>query len=162
MIQSRMSFEIRNAVGGDFDALASFLDKYLSHDYFITHEHLRHVLRGRHHETSLAVEGECVVGVAIMTKRFRTLINLLVAKGERKRGIGDALLATMQVERVRAKLDVMAGDPRDFYRARGFRSTGRLNNKGNIEIMVVDLDSPPEWAQFACSQIMPLFRDLTW
>lgn len=155
-----MKYDIRDATPDHFDALAGFLDAHLAGDYFITHEHLKHVLEGRYHETILAVGDDGILGVAIMTKTCRTLVNLLVAPDSRKRGIGDALLATMQVERVRAKLDVMAGDPRDFYRSRGFRSSGRFNGKGNIEILVVDLESPPEWAHFACCELMPLFSDL--
>lgn len=156
-----MSYAIRDAVGHDFAMISTFLDQYLRRDYFITRWQLRHVLGHRYHKMMLAVEGERLVGVAIMTKASRTLLNLLVHPDERRRGIGDALLGSLQVERIRAKLDVADGDPRDFYRARGFRSSGRFNLKGNIEIMVVDLDSPPEWAEFSCSQIMPLFRDLT-
>ncbi len=152
-----MSYVIRDAVEQDLAMILTFLDKYLRRDYFITRWQLRHVLGHRYHTMVLALEGEGLVGIAIMSKASRTLLNLLVHPDERRRGIGDALLATLKVERVRAKLDVADGDPRDFYRARGFRSSGRFNDKGNIEIMVVDLDSPPEWAQFACSQIMPLF-----
>lgn len=155
-----MSYTIRDAVGQDFAMISTFLDKHLRRDYFITREQLQHVLGRRYHELVLAMDWDRLVGIAIMTKAARTLVNLLVDPEYRCRGIGDALLATLQVERVRAKLDVSDGDPRDFYRARGFRSSGRFNSKGNIEIMVVDLDSPPEWSQFSCSQIMPLFCDL--
>lgn len=155
-----MRFEIRRAQLDDESALGEFLDSHLRKDYFVTRAQLHEILDGRYHEMVVATDSCTIVGIAIMTRSARTLVNLLVRPADRRRGIGDALLSFLQVERIRAKLDVSDGDPRDFYRNRGFRSTGRFNIKRNIEIMVVDLDSPPEWADFSCSSIMPLFCDL--
>lgn len=142
-----MSYAIRNAVADDFVEVSAFLDEYLRKDYFVKHAQLQEILRGRHHEMVLAIDQERIVGVAIMTKRLRTLVNLLVDPCERKRGIGDALLSRLQVERVRAKLNVSDGDPSGYYRKRGYRDSAERTGKQHIKIMVVDLDDPPNWAR---------------
>lgn len=140
-----MGYLIRDGCEGDFDVVCTFLDLYLRRDYFIPHQQLRQALRLRYHEIHLAIDGNRVLGLAIVTRGKRTLVNLLVSPCERKRGIGDALLCRARVERIRAKLDVSDGDPRSYYQRRGYRGTGEFNKKGNIEIMVLDVDAPPSW-----------------
>ncbi len=145
-MRSAMGFAIRDAVADDFALVASFLDDFLRRDYFIPHEQLRHVLRRRYHECILAIDGDRLVGLAIMTKAQRTLVNLLVCPCERKRGIGDALLSRLRVERIRAKMNVSAGDPSTYYRKRGYRDSRERTGKAHIKIMVLDLENPPSWA----------------
>lgn len=156
-----MDVLIRDAVVDDFAAMRSFLDDELRHDYFVTGEQLSDILTRRYHSTWLAIDGGVIVGLAIVTKAYRTLVNLLVAENARRRGIGDQLLQAAKPERIRAKMDVHAGDPREFYAARGYRSTGEFNDKGNIAIMVFDIAKPPHWCDSDISPLMPLFRDLT-
>lgn len=140
-----MGFTIRNAVADDFADVQAFLDEFLRRDYFIPQRQLREILESRYHETVVAIENTRVIGVAIMTRRLRTLVNLLVRPCERKRGIGDALLLRLRVERIRSKMNVSAGDPSDYYRKRGYRDSPEKTGKRHIKIMVVDLDSPPDW-----------------
>ena len=155
-----MSVEIRDAVVGDYAVVRSFLDVELRRDYFVTGEQLEHILSGRYHRTWLAIDEGVIVGLAIVTNAYRTLVNLLVAENARCRGIGDRLLRTAKPERIRAKMDVSAGDPRRWYVARGYRSTGEINSKGNIAIMVFDVANPPFDDVGDISSLMPLFRDL--
>lgn len=155
-----MGCSIRNAVVDDFAAIRTFLDDELRRDYFVTGEQLRDILSRRWHSTWLAIADDSIVGVAIVTNAFRTLVNLLVAENCRRRGIGDQLLQAAKPERIRAKMDVYAGDPRQFYVARGYRSTGEFNDKGNIEIMVYDIENPPTWGAEHISPILPLLCDL--
>ncbi len=82
--------------------------------------------------------------MAIVTTKRRQLINLLVAACERNRGFGSALLRVSRAELIRAKIDVSAGDPTDFYCSRGYFRTGEFNKKGNIELLAVDLSCPPK------------------
>lgn len=140
-----MGYALRDAVGSDYDALALFLDEFLRRDYFIPHRQLREILTRRYHTTVLAIEGTQILGVAIMTRRSRTLVNLLVCPCERKRGIGDALLSRLRVERIRVKMNVRAGDPTSYYLKRGFRLSPERTGKKHIRIAVVDLDSPPRY-----------------
>lgn len=156
-----MAVVIRDAVVDDFDVIREFLDDELRRDYFVTGEQLRDILNGRYHRTWLAIDDNVIVGLAIVTNAYRTLVNLLVAQNQRRRGIGDRLLQAAKPERIRAKMDVSAGDPTQFYVARGYRTTGEINAKGNISIMVFDIDHPPLWGSDDISPLMPLFRDLT-
>lgn len=146
-----MGYAIRNAMVSDCGALASFLDEFLRRDYFITHRQLREILGGRYHEAWLAVDDERILGLAIMTKARRTLVNLLVRPCERKRGIADALLFRLRVERIRVKMNVSDGDPTGYYLKRGYRMSPERTGKPHIRIAVVDLDSPPNWTRFATS-----------
>jgi N-acetylglutamate synthase-like GNAT family acetyltransferase len=141
-----MSYSIRNAVADDFAIIQAFMDKHLRRDYFIPSRQLREIVSERYHEILLAMENDRLVGIAIMTRAKRTLVNLLVSPCERKRGIGDALLSRLRVERVRAKLNVSDGDPTGYYRKRGYRDSPERTGKKHIKIMVVDLDDPPNWA----------------
>lgn len=138
-----MGYRIRDANPDDFDALMTFIDAELRRDYFIPREQLRQVLGGRYHTCLIAVEDGRVLGVAIVTKARRQLVNLLVAGCERNRGLGSALLSRSRAELVRAKIDVSDGDPRDFYCSRGYMRTGEFNKRRNIELLVVNLKSPP-------------------
>lgn len=140
-----MGYLIRDARDGDFDAVASFLDQNLRRDYFIPHRQLREILAGRYHRTIVAVDDVTVLGIAIMTRRSRTLVNLLVDACERKRGIADALLSRLRVERIRIKTNVSDGDPTSYYLKRGFRLTDERTGKKHIRIAVIDLNSPPEY-----------------
>lgn len=156
-----MDVAIRNAVVDDFAVMRTFLDDELRDDYFVTGDQLRDILTRRWHATWLAIDDRAIVGVAIVTNAYRTLVNLLVAENARRRGIGDRLLQAAKPERIRAKIDVVAGDPRQFYAARGYKATGEFNTKGNISIMVYDLDNPPSWGCEHISPILPLLCDLT-
>ena len=142
-----MGYAIRNAVDDDYDALESFLDEFLRRDYFIPRRQLREILTGRYHEALLAVDDDRILGVAIMTRSLRTLVNLLVRPCERKRGIGDALLSRLRVERIRVKMNVSDGDPTGYYLKRGYRMSSERTGKRHIRIAVVDLDSPPNWVR---------------
>ena len=142
-----MSYVIRNAVADDFADVRSFLDLHLRRDFFIPSKQLGDILGGRYHQCILATDSERIVGIAIMTRAQRTLVNLLVDPCERKRGIGDALLSRLRVERVRAKMNVSDGDPSTYYEKRGYRTSPEATGKKHIKIMVVDLDHPPNWAQ---------------
>ena len=139
MLAVIMGYWIEEASPSHLAALIEFMDRELRKDYFMPRRQLEHVLTGRYHMTYLAVEKHHILGVAIIS-----LVNLLVAACERKRGLGSALLRACRCEIVRAKIDVTSGDPRDFYASRGYRRTGEFNRKRNIEIMCVDIDSPPE------------------
>lgn len=140
-----MSFAIRIGVAGDYVELAAFLDEHLRRDYFIPGRQLQEILGGRYHEVVLAVDDGEIVGVAIMTRAMRTLVNLLVRPCDRKRGIADALLTRLRVERIRVKTNVSAGDPTGYYLSRGYRMSSERTGKRHIAIAVVDLNSPPRW-----------------
>lgn len=125
---------VRRALPSDFEPLAFFFDTALRRDYFIRRRQLREILDGRHHQLYVAELDHVLVGAAVTT-RGSDLINVLVHPAYRGVGIGKALVRESRATFVRAKLDMRAGDPRGFYEALGFESTGQRNEKGNIEFM---------------------------
>lgn len=155
-----MGYLVRNASEHDYEALRAFLDEFLRRDYFIPGRQLLHVLGGRYHQTWVAVDGDSILGVAIMTSAQRTLVNLLVCPCERKRGIADALLQRVRAERIRVKMNVSDGDPTSYYQKRGYRMTDERTGKAHIRIAVVDLDSPPDWVGGASDERFGLFLHL--
>lgn len=128
------TLSIRRAGPGDLVPLGFFFDAILRKDYFFKRGQLQEILAGPYHEVYIA-ELDCVlVGVAILTSGTR-LVNVLVHPAYRGLGIGAVLVRDSRAREVRVKKDISTGDPSRFYRALGFRSTGLVNDKGNIEVM---------------------------
>lgn len=129
-----LPLHVRRASQRDVAALTFFFDAFLRRDYFLRRGQLADMIAGRHHEVWIA-EVDCVlVGIAITTART-TLVNVLVHPAYRRMGVGRALVAAARPERVRAKIDMSTGDPREFYERLGFRATGRRNERGTVELM---------------------------
>lgn len=126
--------EVRRALRSDETAIEFFVDTVLRRDYFLRRGQLADILSGKYHEVFVAELDGVLVGIAITTSGAR-LINALVHPAYRGLSIGRALVEESGVREVRAKTDVSTGDPRGFYQALGFESTGIRNAKGNIELM---------------------------
>jgi GNAT superfamily N-acetyltransferase len=125
---------VRPASIRDAVPLGFFFDTLLRKDYFLRRGQLADMLASPHHQVFIAEIDAILVGVAITTRGTR-LVNALVHPGYRGLGIGRALVQYTGATEVRAKLNMSTGDPRGFYAALGFRSVGRRNGKGNIELM---------------------------
>jgi GNAT superfamily N-acetyltransferase len=125
---------VRPAGDSDVCPLVFFFDTMLRQDYFLRRGQIEQMVRGGYHRVFIAELDGILVGAAILT-RGTHLANVLVHPAYRGLGIGRALLAASGAQTVSAKLDSSAGDPRGFYRALGFVSTGQRNSKGNIELM---------------------------
>lgn len=125
---------VRPAGLPDLVPLTFFIDAVLRKDYFLRRGQLEAMLRDRYHEILIAELDTILVGVAITT-RGTHLVNLLVHPAYRKLGIGRCLIERSEAQSVSVKLDMSSGNPRAFYEALGFESTGQRNRKGNIESM---------------------------
>jgi GNAT superfamily N-acetyltransferase len=125
---------VRPALRSDAVPLSFFFDTALRRDYFLRRGQLSDMLSSPYHDVWVAELDGILVGVAITTRGTR-LVNALVHPAYRGLGIGRALVCCSGAREVRAKLDMSTGDPRPFYRALGFRSTGARNERGNIELM---------------------------
>jgi GNAT superfamily N-acetyltransferase len=130
---------VRRARPSDLVPLGFFFDALLRRDYFLRRGQLQAMLASEHHEVYVAELDTILVGAAITT-RGTQLVNTLVHPAYRRLGIGRALVEQSGAESVRAKLDMSAGDPRQFYEALGFEATGRRNGKGNIELLELRAD----------------------
>jgi GNAT superfamily N-acetyltransferase len=125
---------VRPANQGDAVPLGFFFDAVLRKDYFLRRGQLVDMLASPYHQVLVAEIDSILVGVAVTTRGTR-LVNALVHPAYRGLGIGRALLQQSGATEVRAKTDMSSGDPRGFYAALGFRPVGRVDGKGNIEVM---------------------------
>jgi ribosomal protein S18 acetylase RimI-like enzyme len=125
---------VRPATGGDLTPLQFFFDTALRRDYFVRRGQLAELIADERHTVLVAELDGVLVGVAVLTRGAR-LVNALVHPGYRGLGIGRRLIVESGAVSVRAKLDMSTGDPRGFYERAGFRSTGQLNAKGNVELL---------------------------
>jgi len=130
----RAALSVRRSAPGDLAPLNFFFDTVLRRDYFLRRGQLEEILAGERHHVFVAEIDSVLVGVAITTRPAR-LVNVLVHPAYRGLGIGKALVAASGAREVRAKTDMVSGDPRKFYQSLGFRRTGRFNAKRNIELM---------------------------
>jgi len=106
-----------------------------AHDYFVpAGRHLKFVTK---YTTIIALVENCIIGWSVKTHKD-VLIHLLVAGRFRHQGIGSELLARMNPETIRSKMDQTAGDPAQFYKSHGFtRAPVRpQGKKHNIELYV--------------------------
>ena len=125
---------VRPASTRDAVPLGFFFDTVLRKDYFMRRGQLAEMLSSSRHQVFVAEIDAILVGVAITTRGTR-LVNALVHPGYRGLGIGRALVDRTGATEVRAKRNMSTGDPRGFYAALGFKSVGRANGNGNIELM---------------------------
>ena len=119
---------VRVAVEDDIKGICELLDKEYRKDYFMPEKHVRRLVTG---ESDDGCEGRRPLNVWIATGEERVigfarvshkgnLMNLLVAKDLRGEGIGKVLLKMSNPNIIRAKLDVVTGDPTSFYLESGY------------------------------------------
>ena len=129
----------------DLPAIVRFVDYWLTggavsdgvpgatHDFFVPYGRQRNYLAK--YDVLLAICERAIVGWAVKTNR-NILIHLLVAVPFRGKGIGGEMLARLNPEIVRSKMDQKSGDPADFYMKYGYYklSCERFGKKENIEL----------------------------
>ncbi|MGD8452022.1 MAG: GNAT family N-acetyltransferase [Phycisphaerae bacterium] len=125
---------LRRAESSDVSPLQFFYDVFLRRDYFFRRGQLAEIVGGPYHQVYVAELDGVLVGAAVTTRGHR-LVNLLVHPAYRGLHIGSMLLQISRATEVRAKVDITSGDPRGFYQANGFISTGQVNGKGNVETL---------------------------
>lgn len=131
----KCSVSVRQGGWRDLAEVKAFLDRELRVDYFVREGQLRTMLMGIRHEVYLAEVDGRLAGVVVLSRR-RRIVNLLVGKEWRRRGVGRLLVGLCGAESVRAKVDVEAGDPRQWYAGLGFEETGEWSRSGRVCLMV--------------------------
>ncbi|GAH85138.1 unnamed protein product [marine sediment metagenome] len=140
-----MEIKYRSATMEDLEAIVRFVDYWLTggavsdhvpgatHDFFVPAGRQRSYLAK--YDVLLAICERLIVGWAVKTNR-NILIHLLIAAPFRGKGIGGEMLARLNPEIVRSKMDQKSGDPADFYMKQGYfkLSCERLGKKDNIEL----------------------------
>jgi GNAT superfamily N-acetyltransferase len=111
-----------------------WLDVHLKGDYYFRRGHLAGILSRSINTVSwVVVDGE-PAGVVIVYQQT-TLHNLYLAPAFRKSGIGQALMDHFQPQVIRAKTNMVAGDPVPFYQKAGFEVTSCDPNRPWIVLM---------------------------
>jgi len=136
----------RPAEQSDTDAIVYFVDYWLSggakhdlapgggQDYFVPRA--RHEGFLKKHHVLIALDGNHIVGWAVTTQKH-SLIHLLVAGDCRGQGVGQEMLARLNPQLVRSKIDQTTGDPTEFYLQRGYQLTAQpiAGAKDNIRLL---------------------------
>lgn len=111
---------IRDASPFDFAPIREFLDRYLRRDYFVRDGQLLAVLGGRYHRCVVAEDPPVILGVGIISRARRQLINLLVCPDWRGQGLGTAIFERLSPRLIRVKYNMSTGSPALFYDRLGF------------------------------------------
>jgi GNAT superfamily N-acetyltransferase len=115
---------VRRCGPEDAEALCDWCDVNLAGDYFFRRGHMRGICSRATSEVWAAELDGLFIGFLIIY-RGAVLHNLYLAAPYRRSGIGRALLAEFQPRIVRAKTNMLGGDPVEFYRGAGYEVTGR-------------------------------------
>lgn len=133
----------RTVVAQDFEAVCSFVDKWLSgralkegggNDYFVSRNQQKTYFANCH--VYVALDGERIIAWGVK-ERSGVLIHLLVDANYRGRGIGQEMMSRLKPDIVRSKSDQSTGDPKMFYEKCGFKSISQhmIGKKKNIELL---------------------------
>lgn len=126
---------------GDEEALADWCDLHLAGDYFFKRRHLANLLR-RPHAAVFALLIDGVMGGLLVIYRQTTLHNLYLAPEFRTGGLGSAIVQRFRPAVVRAKTNMLAGDPTAFYEQAGYVTDHPDPAKPHITVMRRE-DMPP-------------------
>jgi GNAT superfamily N-acetyltransferase len=122
---------VRKAGPADLFPLLNWADVYLQGDYFFRRGHLAGILKNSGHDAYAIEVDEQMAGMMIIY-HGTTLHNLYLAPAFRKGGIGTALVRHFRPEVIRAKTNMLAGDPHDFYARQGYVAVAADPNRPHI------------------------------
>ena len=123
-----LTLKIRLAIPGEWRSIVEFFDTHLHNMYhdpgFLPSGMIRDkIKRGN---VVIAETEERILGVALTNGK--TLWNLVVHKKYRNRGVGTALLKSIDPKYVRIKNNGGLPNPTDFYKKNGYRSLGLVSS----------------------------------
>jgi GNAT superfamily N-acetyltransferase len=125
---------VRRATPEDAEALVDWADVGLQGDYFFRRGHLVNLLTKPAAAVWVVIVDGYLRGLMILY-RGSMLHNLYLAPEVRQLGIGRALLALFRPAQVRAKTNMLAGDPTPFYQANGYGPVGPDPERPHIQVM---------------------------
>ena len=129
---------VRRCGEADVDPVGDWLDVHLAGDYFFKRRHLRSVIVNPNSEAwAVEVEGQLIGFIAIYHGSM--LHNLYLAANWRGKGLGSALVQMFRPTEIRAKTNMLAADPTDFYKRLGYRVVGQDPRKPHILEMAMDV-----------------------
>jgi len=129
----------RPATRADAPQIAAFVDYWLSgrglrladpgavDDCFIPRHQILDYINRQH--TLLAWHGPNLVAWAVLNRRNRCLLHLLVHGQYRRRGIATHMIHLLQPDTIRSKRDQATGNPSPFYKRLGYALLAKVHSK---------------------------------
>lgn len=118
----------------DYLAVQEWLDRHLRGDYLFKKGHLLSIIR-RPASKLYAVMLEGIYCGTVVYYAGSILHNIMIDPEYRGRGIGEAVIKHLEPKVIRAKSNMVAGDPVPFYQAQGYEPVGLDPARPHIVIM---------------------------
>lgn len=126
--------EVQRVTMADSQALVDWCDLFIRGDYFFQKKHLTDIIKRASSATWAVLYQRVMVGMLVIHKGT-ILHNLYLQPEVRSTGIGTALIEFFHPEVVRAKSNMVAGDPVPFYEKNGYVERAKVPGKEHIVIM---------------------------
>lgn len=131
---SKRSLELYDCQECDYLAVQEWLDRHLRGDYLFKKGHLLSIIR-RPTSKLYAILLDGMYTGTIVYYNGSVLHNIMIAEEFRGLGLGEACIRHLQPELIRAKTNMVAGDPVPFYQKLGFQPTGLDPERPHIVVM---------------------------
>lgn len=119
---------LERAMEVDHLVLADWCDLHLQGDYFFKRRHLLGILQRSTSKVFVVHVGDVMAGLLILYKGS-VLHNLYLSPEVRGSGIGSAVVRHFQPQIIRAKTNMLAGDPTKFYEQAGYKPVAADPNR---------------------------------
>jgi GNAT superfamily N-acetyltransferase len=131
---SKRVLELYECVAEDHLAVQEWLDRHLRGDYLFKKQHLRNVItRPTSVLFAILLDG-LYVGTAIVYNGS-VLHNIMIAEEWRGLGIGEAVIRFLAPSVIRAKTNMVDGDPVPFYQKMGYEAVRLDADRPHIVVM---------------------------
>ena len=131
---SKRSLALYECVAEDHLACQEWLDRHLRGDYLFKKQHLQSIItRPTSVMFAILLDG-LYVGTAIVYAGS-VLHNIMIAEEYRGLGIGEAVIRHLAPSVIRAKTNMIAGDPVPFYAKLGYQPTAIDPERPHIVVM---------------------------
>lgn len=137
------TLDIREATINDLQAICEFVDYWLAgrglahnapgavNDYFVSpSQHKKYIEK---YVTFTVIIENKMVGWGVI-QNDGSLIHFLIAGTHRGKGIGSAIIKTINPAKIHSKSNQSSGDPAGFYEHLGYEKTGTVKSKSRLDI----------------------------
>lgn len=132
----------------DYLAVQEWLDRHLRGDYLFKRGHLKNIIT-RPTATLYAILLDGIYCGTVIVYAGSVLHNIMVAEEFRGLGIGEAVIRFLAPAVIRAKTNMVAGDPVPFYQRMGYQPVAQDAQRPHIVVMTPDGKVPDHGAPMA-------------
>lgn len=139
----KLSISLHLCGEADTDAISNWCDVFMAGDYFVRRGHMLNLIKNPKSKVfALVIEG--FIGGFVAVYKESVLHNLILDPQYRGQGIGAALIGLLKPTVIRAKSNMLAGDPVPFYEKNGYHTVTADNDKPHIKVMTNDAALVPQ------------------